>query len=82
MTINQQTLLRRVSLSAFAITPGAGALQSPTTGGIKVGAAGTVTATMYASGGSVVFTCVAGELLPICATHVTAATASGLVGLI
>lgn len=81
MIINQTTLLRRISLSAFAITPGAGALSNPTTGGIKIGGAGTVTCTMYA-GGSVTFTCVAGELLPVCATHVTAATATGLVGLI
>jgi len=79
--INQQTLLRRISLSGFAITPGAGALTSPTTGGIKVGTAGTVTVTMYA-GGSLTFTVVAGEHLAVCATHVTAATATGLVGLI
>jgi hypothetical protein len=79
--ISQQSLLRRVSLSAFAITAGASELTAPTTGGILVGGAGTLTVTLYA-GGSVTITAVAGQLVPVCATHVTAATATGLVGLI
>lgn len=65
---------------AFAITAGAGALSQPTTGGILVGGAGTLTLTVGGVGGIVV-TAVAGQWLPIVATHVTAATATGLVGL-
>lgn len=64
---------------AFSITPGAGALANPTTAGILVGGAGTVTCTI--GGTSVVITAIAGQYLNVVATHVTAATATGLVGL-
>lgn len=65
---------------AFAITPGASALSNPTTGGILVGAAGTLTCTIGGVGG-IVITAIAGQYLNVVATHVTAATATGLVGL-
>lgn len=65
---------------AATITPGASAL-GYTTRGIYVGGDGSITVTM-AGGGSVQFVgCKAGTVLPIQATHVTAATATDLVGL-
>ncbi len=65
---------------AFAITAGAGALARPTRG-IYIGGAGDVTVTM-ADGASVTFNEVpAGTILPVRATHVTAAAATELIGL-
>lgn len=65
---------------AAAITPGAGAL-GYTTRALFVGGAGNITVTM-AGGQSVTFTGVpAGAILPICVTHVTAATATNIVGM-
>lgn len=67
--------------SAFAITPSADALAA-TTKGIYVGAAGNITVG-FADGTSVVFTAVpTGSILPVEAVKVTAATATGLVGLV
>ena len=68
------------ALDAFAITPSATAFATPPRA-IYVGVGGTVTLTTY-KGTSVTFTVPSGGLVPIVATHVTAATATGLVGLI
>lgn len=69
-----------IAQRAFTITPSANALAF-TTKGIFVGVTGNITAT-FADGTSVQFTNVpAGYILPIAATKVTAATATGLVGL-
>lgn len=78
-----QVLKRRGGMptGAFAITPGASALSSPTYGGILVGGAGTVTVTTLSGQTGVVITAVAGQHIPLVCTHVTAAAASGLVGL-
>jgi hypothetical protein len=62
------------------ITPGAGALASPIRA-IRANGAGTVTVTTFA-GNSRVLNFLAGETRNICATHVTAATATGLEGLV
>lgn len=65
---------------AFAITPGASALANVTRR-LYVGGAGNVTVTLL-SGVSLTFVAVpAGEELDVRVTHVTAATATGLVGL-
>lgn len=48
---------------------------------IYVGGAGDVTVTMI-SGASVTFTAPAGAILPVRCTHVTAATATALIGLV
>lgn len=67
--------------NAFAITAGSGALAHPTRG-LFVGGAGNVTVTMEGSGASVQFVGVtAGSVLPLRVTHVTAATATSIVGL-
>ena len=66
--------------NAVAITAGASPLAEPTRA-IYVGGAGNITVTML-GGQSVTFTGVpAGAILPIRATHVTAATATALLGL-
>lgn len=62
------------------ITPGAGALTKPVRA-IRANAAGTVTVTTFA-GNSVVCNFAAGETRFIGATHVTAATATGLEGMV
>lgn len=67
--------------SGFAITPGATALAA-TTKGIYVGAAGNITVT-FADGASAQFLAVpTGSILPVQAVKVTAATATGLIGLV
>jgi hypothetical protein len=64
----------------FAITAGASALPHPTRG-IYVGASGNVTVTLVGSGQSVQFVgLAAGVIHPIAASHVTAATATGILG--
>jgi hypothetical protein len=69
----------RPAQGAFTITAGASAL-SHTIRGIFVGVSGNVTVTLP-SGDSVQFTnLAAGVVHPIAATHVTAATATGIVG--
>lgn len=64
----------------FAITPGASPL-AQTTRAIYIGGDGDITVTMK-SGASVTFAVKAGKTLRIRATHVTAATATGLIGLV
>lgn len=69
----------RPAQGAFTITAGAGAL-SHVVRGIFVGVSGNVTVTTL-NGESVQFTnLAAGVVHPIAATHVTAATATGIVG--
>lgn len=69
----------RPAQGAFTITAGAAAL-AHTIRGIYVGVSGNVTVTLP-SGDSVQFTnLAAGVIHPIAATHVTAATATGIVG--
>jgi hypothetical protein len=64
---------------AFTITAGAGALSTPIRG-LYVGVSGNVTVT-HMDGTSVQYTNIAaGVVHPIAATHVTAATATGIVG--
>jgi len=64
---------------AFVITAGASALAHPIRG-IYVGVSGDITVTTD-GGDSVQFTnLAAGVIHPIAATHVTAATATGIVG--
>ena len=69
-----------IAKGAFAITPGAGALAKKANG-ILVGGAGTLTVTCQ-DGSSVTITAVAGQKIDLVVTHVTAASATGLVGLI
>lgn len=70
----------RPAFGAFTITAGADPLPE-TTRGIYVGASGNVTLTME-SGESVQFVALAaGVVHPFACTHVTAATATGIVGL-
>jgi hypothetical protein len=68
----------RPAIGHIAITPGA----SPITGGpvrrLVIGGAGNITVTC--DGVSVQYAVVAGQSLDIAATHVTAATATGIVG--
>jgi len=70
---------------AFAISAGATPLvykgREQAVQGIYVGGAGNITITDM-EGNSVQFTNVPVGVLPVCATHVTAATATGLVGLV
>jgi hypothetical protein len=66
--------------NAAAITPGSSPL-AEVTRALYIGGAGNVTVTMK-GGQSVTFTALpAGAILPIRATHVTAATASAIIGL-
>jgi hypothetical protein len=70
----------RPAQGAFAITASATAL-AKITRGIYVAVSGNITVTM-ATGESVTFTSIAaGVIHPIAATHVTAATATGILGL-
>lgn len=69
----------RPAQGAFTITPGAAALAHAIRG-LYVGGAGNVTVTLP-SGESVQFSNLAvGVVHPIAATHVTAATATGVIG--
>lgn len=72
--------LEDIASHAFSITASADPLPKPTKNGIHCGGAGNVTVTML-SGASVQFAVIAGQHLRVCATHVTAATATGLIGL-
>lgn len=65
--------------NAAAVTPGATALDNVTRA-LFIGGAGDVTVTMK-GGGSVTFAAGDGAILPIVVTHVTAATATGIVAL-
>lgn len=67
--------------NGFSITAGSGDL-AHVTRGIYVGASGNLTATLYPSMDSVQFVgLAAGVIHPICAIKVTAATATGILGL-
>jgi hypothetical protein len=68
------------ALDAFAITPSATAFATPPRA-ILVGVGGTITVTTY-KGTSLTLTVSAGSIIPLVVTHVTAATATNLVGLI
>ena len=69
----------RPAIGAFTITAGASALTRETRG-LYVGVAGNITVT-FRNGESCQFTnLAAGVIHPIACTHVTAATASGIVG--
>lgn len=65
---------------AFAVSASASPLTNPTTGGILAGSAGSLTVTVGGVAGIVV-TVIAGQYVPICATHITAVTGTGHVGL-
>ena len=66
---------------AFSITPGASALATPTRG-LYVGTQGNVTVTLL-DGSSVTFNnLVPGVIHPIFCTHVTNATATGILGIV
>lgn len=70
-----------IAEGAFAITPGASPLTKPANR-LWVGGAGNVTVTCK-DGSSVTFTGVlANTYLDVCVTHVTAATATNIVGLL
>lgn len=68
----------RTATSHIAITPGATAIAGGPVRRLVIGGAGTITVT--AGGQSVQYAVVAGQTLDIAATHVTAATATGIVG--
>lgn len=67
------------ALDAVAITPSATAL-TRVPRALYIGGAGTITVTTY-KGTSITFTVGAGTILPLVVTHVTAATATNIVGL-
>lgn len=70
----------RPAQGAFTVTAGASALEHVIRA-FYVGVAGDVTVTTL-NGESVQFTnCIGGMIYPIAATHITAATATGIVGL-
>ncbi len=66
------------SLDAFSITIGAGPLTNPARA-LYVGTAGTITVTTF-RGNSVTFTVGDGTIIPLVVTHVTAGTATNIVG--
>ena len=70
--------------SAIAITPGASRLQyqgqDVLTRALVIGGPGNITITM--GGVSIQYAVVAGQVLPVRASHVTAATATGIVALL
>ena len=68
------------ALDAFTITPGASAL-TVVPRAIYVGTGGTITVTTW-KGTTLTLTVVDGSILPLVVTHVTAATATGIVGLV
>lgn len=67
------------ALDAFVITPGATAL-AVRPRALLIGGAGTITVTTW-RGTSLTITVAAGTILPLVVTHVTAATATNIVGL-
>lgn len=68
------------AVDAFAITPGASPLPR-TVKALFIGGAGDITVTTLL-GTSITFTVPAGSILPLVCTHVTAATATGIRGLV
>jgi hypothetical protein len=75
-TVNPQS----PSLDAFVITPGASALATPVRA-LFIGTGGTITVTTW-RGNSVSLTVPDGAIIPLVVTHVTAATASNIVGFV
>ena len=69
------------ALDAITITPGASPLPRTIRTLYVGGTAGTVTVTTW-MGTSITLTVASGALIPLVCTHVTAATATGLVGFI
>lgn len=67
------------ALDAFVITPGASPLAQPARA-LLIGGAGTITVTTF-RGTTLTLTVQAG-ILPLVVTHVTAATATNIVGLL
>jgi hypothetical protein len=67
------------ALDAFTITPSATAL-TVRPRALLIGVGGTITVTTW-RGTSLTLTVTSGQILPLVVTHVTAATASGIVGL-
>lgn len=76
--MNPSTFLAS-AIGAFTITPSATPLAKETRA-IYVGATGSVTVTMQSGESVTLNNLAAGVLHPIRATHVTSATASGIVG--
>lgn len=68
------------AVDVILITPGASPLSKPVRA-LRANAAGTMTVTTFA-GNSVVLNFAAGETRNVGATHVTAATATGIEGLV
>jgi len=68
------------ALDAFTITPGAGAL-AVMPRALYIGTGGTITVTTF-RGTTLTLTVGDGTVLPLVVTHVTAATAANIVGLI
>lgn len=68
------------ALDAFTITAGASPL-AVVPRALFIGGAGTITVTTY-RGTSLTLTVPAGAIIPLAVTHVTAATATGIVGLV
>lgn len=69
------------ALDAIVITPGASPLPRVIRTLYVGGTAGTVTVTTW-GGSSITITVASGAMIPLVCTHVTAATATGLIGLI
>jgi hypothetical protein len=81
MTLNPTgTDWTRPAQYGFSITPGASPLEHATRG-INVAVSGTVTVTFAGSGDTATLYLAAGVIHPLNVTHVTAATATGIVGL-
>ena len=80
--LNKATTLdsTHTGVDVILITPGAGALARPVRW-LRAEAAGTMTVTTFA-GNSVVLNFKAGETRFVGATHVTAATATGIEGIV
>lgn len=66
------------ALDGFNITPGASPLAVPARA-LFIGSGGTITVTTW-RGTSLTFTVTSGSILPLVVTHVTAATASNIIG--
>lgn len=76
---NFPTSAESPALDAFTITPGASPLAVPARA-LLIGGAGTITVTTF-RGTTITLTVQAG-ILPLVVTHVTAATATNIVGLL
>lgn len=77
---NFPTSAESPALDAFVITPGASPLAVPARA-LLIGTGGTLTVTTY-RGNSITLTVSSGTILPLVVTHVTAATALNIIGLV